>query len=133
MGKVHDGIDDRLRSFIEAQQVFFVGTAPSGSEGHVNVSPKGLADTFRVVDDHTVAYLDLTASGAETIPITAEIGVLALERLAPVRLRAPQSGPELRRRLRLCLCPPSRRAAALQGRGFHPYRHQSGVSSRPAP
>ena len=67
MGKVHDRIDDRLRSFIEAQQVFFVGTAPSGSEGHVNVSPKGLADTFRVVDDHTVAYLDLTASGAETI------------------------------------------------------------------
>ena len=67
MGKVHDGIDDRLRSFIEAQRVFFVGTAPSGSQGHVNVSPKGLTDTFRVVDDHTVAYLDLTASGAETI------------------------------------------------------------------
>jgi predicted pyridoxine 5'-phosphate oxidase superfamily flavin-nucleotide-binding protein len=67
MGKVHDFIDDRLRSFIEAQQVFFVGTAPSGSEGHVNVSPKGVADTFRVVDEHTVAYLDLTASGAETI------------------------------------------------------------------
>ena len=67
MGKVHDGIDDRLREFIEAQQVFFVGTAPSGSEGHVNVSPKGLADTFRVVDEHTIAYLDLTASGAETI------------------------------------------------------------------
>ena len=67
MGKVHDRIDDRLRAFIEAQQVFFVGTAPTGPEGHVNVSPKGLADTFRVVDDHTVAYLDLTASGAETI------------------------------------------------------------------
>ena len=67
MGKVHDHIDERLRAFIEAQQVFFVGTAPSGSDGHVNVSPKGLADTFRVVDDRTVAYLDLTASGAETI------------------------------------------------------------------
>ena len=67
MGKVHDCIDERLRSFIEAQQVFFVGTAPTGPDGHVNVSPKGLVDTFRVVDDHTVAYLDLTASGAETI------------------------------------------------------------------
>jgi hypothetical protein len=43
-----------------------VGTAP-GSGGHVNVSPKGLAGTFSVVDEHTVAYLDLTASGAETI------------------------------------------------------------------
>jgi predicted pyridoxine 5'-phosphate oxidase superfamily flavin-nucleotide-binding protein len=67
MGKVLDRIDDRLRAFIERQPVFFVGTAPSGPDGHVYVSPKGLTDTFRVVDEHTVAYLDLTASGAETI------------------------------------------------------------------
>ncbi len=67
MGKVLERVDDRLRAFIEAQPVFFVGTAPSGPDGHVNVSPKGLTDTFRVVDDTTVAYLDLTASGAETI------------------------------------------------------------------
>ena len=67
MGKVLERIDGRLRAFIEAQQVFFVGTAPSGPDGHVNVSPKGLTDTLRVVDDTTVAYLDLTASGAETI------------------------------------------------------------------
>ena len=67
MGKVLERIDDRLRAFIEAQPVFFVGTAPTGPDGHVNVSPKGLTDTFRVVDDVTVAYLDLTASGAETI------------------------------------------------------------------
>jgi hypothetical protein len=67
MGKVLERIDGRLRAFIGAQPVFFVGTAPSGADGHVNVSPKGLADTFSVVDDHTVAYLDLTASGAETI------------------------------------------------------------------
>jgi hypothetical protein len=32
----------------------------------VNVSPKGL-DTLRVLDEHTVAYLDLTGSGIETI------------------------------------------------------------------
>ena len=67
MGKVHEQIDDVLRSFVEAQQVFFVATAPTDADGHVNVSPKGLADTFRVVDESTVAYLDLTASGAETI------------------------------------------------------------------
>lgn len=66
MGQVHESIDGRLREFIEAQAVFFVATAPLAG-GHVNVSPKGLADTFVVVDDHTVAYLDLTASGAETI------------------------------------------------------------------
>lgn len=67
MGKVYDGIAGRTREFIERQPVFFVATAPSGDDGHVNVSPKGLADTFVVVDEHTVAYLDLTASGAETI------------------------------------------------------------------
>jgi predicted pyridoxine 5'-phosphate oxidase superfamily flavin-nucleotide-binding protein len=67
VGKVHDGMEGRVRAFIERQPVFFVATAPSGDGGHVNVSPKGLADTFVVVDQHTVAYLDLTASGAETI------------------------------------------------------------------
>ena len=74
MGKVHDHIDERLRAFIEGQQVFFVGTAPLSRDGHVNVSPKGLADTFCVVDEHTVAYLDLTASGAETIAHVRENG-----------------------------------------------------------
>ena len=74
MGKVLDAIDERVRAFVEAQQVFFVATAPAGSEGHVNVSPKGLRDTFRVVDERTVAYLDLTASGAETIAHLRENG-----------------------------------------------------------
>jgi predicted pyridoxine 5'-phosphate oxidase superfamily flavin-nucleotide-binding protein len=74
MGKVHDQIDQRLRAFIESQQVFFVGTAPLSGDGHVNVSPKGLASTFCVIDDHTVAYLDLTASGAETIAHVRENG-----------------------------------------------------------
>ena len=66
MAKVFTEIDDRLRSFIEAQQMFFVATAPS-TNGHVNVSPKGLKNTFAIVDAHCVAYLDLTGSGAETI------------------------------------------------------------------
>jgi RimJ/RimL family protein N-acetyltransferase len=77
MGKVHNGMDARLRAFIEAQQVFFVGTAPVVG-GHVNVSPKGLADTFVVVDEHTVAYLDLTASGAETIAHVRQNGRITL-------------------------------------------------------
>ncbi|WP_110238963.1 pyridoxamine 5'-phosphate oxidase family protein [Nocardioides gilvus] len=67
MGKTYGSIDERLKAFVEAQSVFFVATAPSGDGGHVNLSPKGLADTFAVIDEHTVAYLDLTASGAETI------------------------------------------------------------------
>jgi hypothetical protein len=67
MGKVYTGLDERLRQFISAQPVFFVATAPSGDGGHVNVSPKGYRDTFAVLGQHTVAYLDLTGSGAETI------------------------------------------------------------------
>lgn len=74
MGQVHDRIDERLRAFIEAQPVFFVATAPRSDDGHVNVSPKGLADTFRIVSERCVAYLDLTASGAETIAHLRENG-----------------------------------------------------------
>lgn len=66
MGKVHERINDRLLKFIEAQPVFFVATAPEQG-GHVNVSPKGYADTFRVINETTVAYLDLDGSGVETI------------------------------------------------------------------
>ncbi len=71
MGQVYPELDDRLRSFITSQPMFFVATAPgldeSGAGGHVNVSPKGYRDTFAVLDPLTVAYLDLTGSGAETI------------------------------------------------------------------
>ncbi|CAA9564368.1 MAG: hypothetical protein AVDCRST_MAG70-1916 [uncultured Thermomicrobiales bacterium] len=67
MGRVYDSIDDDLRVWIEAQPLCFVGTAPSGDEGHVNVSPKGGAGTFRVTGPRSFAYLDLTASGIETV------------------------------------------------------------------
>jgi Pyridoxamine 5'-phosphate oxidase len=67
MGKVYTGLDRRLTQFILAQPVFFVATAPSGSGGHVNVSPKGYRDTFAILGPARVAYLDLTGSGAETI------------------------------------------------------------------
>lgn len=74
MGQVHERIDGRLREFVAAQAMFFVGTAPAGAEGHVNVSPKGMLGTFRVVDEHTVAYLDYYGSGAETIAHLRENG-----------------------------------------------------------
>jgi hypothetical protein len=66
MGKTYDAIEQPLAEFIESQPLFFVATAPAGPTGHVNLSPKGL-DTFRILDPHTVAYLDLTGSGVETI------------------------------------------------------------------
>lgn len=78
MGKVHEKIDGRLRAFIEAQPMFFVATAPSGPDGHVNVSPKGIGGTFVVLDEHSVAYLDITASGSETIAHLRENGRITI-------------------------------------------------------
>lgn len=78
MVKLHERIDGRLREFIEAQHVFFVATAPLAPDGHVNVSPKGLDGTFVVLDEQTVAYLDLTGSGAETIAHLRDNGRITL-------------------------------------------------------
>lgn len=65
MGRAFDSITPPMRDFIAKQHLFFVATAPSDG-GRVNLSPKGY-DAFRILDDHRVAYLDLTGSGAETI------------------------------------------------------------------
>jgi len=74
---VLDSIDDDLAAWIVAQPVFFVATAPTGADGHLNLSPKGY-DTLRVLDPNTVAYLDLTGSGVETIAHLRENGRITL-------------------------------------------------------
>lgn len=51
------------RAFVERQPVFFVATAAEGSR--INLSPKGM-DSFRILDDRTVGYLDVAGSGNET-------------------------------------------------------------------
>jgi hypothetical protein len=66
MGEILTEIDDKLQSWINKQQMFFVATAPLSASGHINCSPKG-SDSFRVINSLTVAYQDLTGSGIETI------------------------------------------------------------------
>ncbi|MEU1851668.1 pyridoxamine 5'-phosphate oxidase family protein [Streptomyces sp. NPDC019990] len=78
MGKTHEGIEGRLRSFIEAQPVFFTATAPLSADGTVNLSPKGLKGSFAVLDEHTVAYLDFAGSHAETVAHLRENGRITL-------------------------------------------------------
>ncbi len=56
-------IDKRLQDFIEAQQMFFVGSAAPG--GRVNVSPKGM-DSLRVLGPNQILWRNLTGSGNET-------------------------------------------------------------------
>ncbi|MXV21844.1 pyridoxamine 5'-phosphate oxidase family protein [Deinococcus xianganensis] len=63
MAKQLPGISDHLRAFIEAQHLFFVGTA--APDGRVNVSPKGM-DSLRVLGPNRVAWLNVTGSGNET-------------------------------------------------------------------
>ncbi|TDC59201.1 pyridoxamine 5'-phosphate oxidase family protein [Micromonospora sp. KC207] len=76
--KVHEAIDGRLREFIEEQPVFFVATAPSGTDGHVNVSPKGMRGTFVILGPHRVAWVDFHGSGAETIAHLRQNGRITL-------------------------------------------------------
>ncbi len=73
MGSLHPSIDDQLAAWLRAQHVFFLATAPLARDGLLNCSPKG-SDTFRILDPHTVAYQDLTGSGAETIAHLRENG-----------------------------------------------------------
>lgn len=77
MARTHDTLDANLRDWIAEQHLFFVASAPSGDGGHVNLSPKGY-DTFRILDDSTVAYLDLTGSGVETIAHLGDNGRLTI-------------------------------------------------------
>ncbi len=65
MAQFYDSISDDLATWIDAQHIFFVGSAPLAADGHVNLSPKG-QDAFRVLGPNKVAYLDLTGSGNET-------------------------------------------------------------------
>lgn len=58
--------------------MFFVATAPSGTDGHVNCSPKGNRGELAVLDASRVAYLDQTGSGAETIAHLADNGRIVL-------------------------------------------------------
>jgi hypothetical protein len=77
MADVLERIDGELARWMESQPVFFVATAPSGNEGLVNCSPKG-GDSLRVLDPHSVAYLDLTGSGVETIAHVRENGRIVI-------------------------------------------------------
>src|SRR5215212_770225 len=51
-------------AMIARQSVFFVATAADA--GRINLSPKGLDGTFRVLSPARVAWLDLAGSGNET-------------------------------------------------------------------
>lgn len=63
MGKKYESITPEHQEFIKSQKIFFVGTAVSG--GRINVSPKG-TDSFRIINENKIVWLNLTGSGNET-------------------------------------------------------------------
>lgn len=63
MSDIYESLDDKHVDFINKQKLFFVATAPD--EGFINLSPKGM-DSFRVIDNKTVVWLNMTGSGNET-------------------------------------------------------------------
>lgn len=65
MSEFFTTMNDKQQTFIRAQHMFFVASAPLDPNGHVNLSPKGL-DSFRILNANKVAYLDATGSGNET-------------------------------------------------------------------
>lgn len=64
MSDFTDTLTDKHIAFIAKQPVYFTATA--AAEGRINLSPKGYADSFKVLSENQVAYLDLGGSGNET-------------------------------------------------------------------
>lgn len=64
MADFTDTLTPAHRDFIADKPVFFTATA--AADGRINLSPKGYADTFHILSDDQVAYLDLGGSGNET-------------------------------------------------------------------
>jgi hypothetical protein len=77
MSQFSDSIKETHARFIAKQKLFFVSTAPLTAEGHINLSPKGL-DSFRVLSENRVAYMDITGSGNETSAHILENGRITI-------------------------------------------------------
>ena len=75
MAKQYPSISPFLQEFIEAQKIFFVGTATP--DGRVNVSPKGM-DSLRVLSPNKVIWLSVTGSGNETAAHIQELNRMTL-------------------------------------------------------
>ncbi|CAO2650285.1 Nn.00g015770.m01.CDS01 [Neocucurbitaria sp. VM-36] len=74
MVKFYPSLNESHVEFMTNQPLFYVASAPWAGD-HINVSPKGHPSrTFSVLNPNTVAYLDATGSGCETISHVYENG-----------------------------------------------------------
>ena len=64
MANITDKLSHIDIEFIKNQKMFFVATAPKN--GKINLSPKGLDDTFKIIDENKILWLNYFGSGNET-------------------------------------------------------------------
>jgi len=75
MATMYSQLSQKLQDFIKKQHIFFVATA--AKDGRVNLSPKGL-DSFRILDENRIAWLNLTGSGNETAAHLLEVNRMTI-------------------------------------------------------
>ncbi|KAF1924447.1 pyridoxamine phosphate oxidase family protein [Didymella exigua CBS 183.55] len=74
MPKFHASLTNEHIAFINAAPLFYVASAPWAGT-HINISPKGQpSQTFSILSPTSVAYLDATGHGCETIAHVYENG-----------------------------------------------------------
>ncbi|MGB1227517.1 MAG: pyridoxamine 5'-phosphate oxidase family protein [Poseidonibacter sp.] len=64
MAKFTENLSSKEIDFINKQKMFFVSTAPKN--GKINISPKGLDNTFKIINEDTILWLNYFGSGNET-------------------------------------------------------------------
>ena len=64
MAKFVDELNEEMKEFISQQKMFFIATAPK--EGKINISPKGLDNTLKVLSNNKILWLNYFGSGNET-------------------------------------------------------------------
>lgn len=77
MAKTYPTLTPQLKDWISRQPLYFLASAPLASDGHVNLSPRGL-DSLRITGDNELVLLDLTGSGNETAAHLLENGRLTV-------------------------------------------------------
>ena len=70
-----ESINKAHKEFIEKQKMFVIGSA--GADGFINVSPKGM-DSFKIIDENTVVWMNHTGSGNETSAHVQENGRMTI-------------------------------------------------------
>ena len=78
MGVVRPELTSNQIEFIKGSAVCFVASAPSGSGGHINCSPRPVDWSFYIDSPRRVGWLDLVGSGIENIAHLKENGRVVL-------------------------------------------------------